>query len=138
MGYRNGSDTGVSELVGEMLMIALVIVLLSVFSATLYTFLPADRAPSVTIKMSNDRENVTLWHKGGDWVKAEDLTIVISNATDSRSFSQHTGGFVLWPDKSVFDLGSTITVQVPAGIAGDETVKLVTPRAAIYSGRVRI
>jgi len=54
-----------------MLMIALVVVLLSVFSAALYNFLPTDRDPSISIMMSNDRQNVTLWHKGGDWVKFE-------------------------------------------------------------------
>ena len=59
----------VSEVVGEMLMIALVIVLISVFSAALYNFLPTDRDPSINVMMTNDQQNITLWHKGGDWVK---------------------------------------------------------------------
>ena len=62
---RNNSDTGVSEVVGEMLMIVLVIILLSVFSAALYNFLPSDRDPSISVMMKNDRQNITLWHKGG-------------------------------------------------------------------------
>ena len=47
MSWKKDAECGVSEVVGEMLMIALVIVLLSVFSATLLQFLPADRDPSI-------------------------------------------------------------------------------------------
>jgi archaeal type IV pilus assembly protein PilA len=142
----NLPDAGVSEVVGEMLMIALVIVLLSVFSAALYNFLPVDRDPSITVMMSNDRQNITLWHKGGDWVKAEDLTVIAGNNTWRRSYRYN----VTWtnPDaqfrlvhpnrqrKSVFDLGSNITVRLPADLEGNETVKLVTPHTVIYVGKV--
>jgi len=136
IGTRN--DTGVSEVVGEMLMIALVIVLLSVFSAALYNFLPVDRDPSISVMMSNDRQNVTLWHKGGDWVKFEDISVVIGNETTRVSFSRKTGNMILVPNKSVFDLGSNITVQLPAMLEGNETVKLVTPHTVLYTGKVSL
>jgi archaeal type IV pilus assembly protein PilA len=134
---KNGRrDSGVSEVVGEMLMIGLVIMLLSVFSAALYNYLPVDRDPSINVMMTNDHRNVTLWHKGGDWVKFEDLTVVIGNETNRTSFSRKNGGLLLVPDKAVFDLGSNITVNVPEGLEGNETVKLVTARTVIYTGRV--
>jgi FlaG/FlaF family flagellin (archaellin) len=142
------TDRGVSEVVGEMLMIALVIVLLSVFSAALYNFLPTDRNPSITILMSNDRQNITLWHKGGDWVKAEDLSVIIGNSTKRKSFQYNItytnpdAQFLLvHPDmqkKNVFDLGSNITVRMPVDLEGNETVKLVTPRTVIYFGRLSL
>jgi len=119
-------------------MIALVIVLLSVFSAALYNFLPLDRDPSISVMMSNDRQNITLWHKGGDWVKFEDLTVVIENETTHVSFSRNNGNLILVPNKTVFDLGSNLTVRLPAGLEGNETVKLVTPRTMIYTGKVSL
>jgi FlaG/FlaF family flagellin (archaellin) len=131
-------DTGVSEVVGEMLMIALVIVLLSVFSATLYNFLPTDRDPSINVMMSNDGQNITLWHKGGDGVKFEDLTVIVGNETTHTSFSRKTGTMILVPNKTVFDLGSNITVQMPAYLEGNETVKLVTPHTVIFTGRISL
>nr|WP_320160198.1 type IV pilin N-terminal domain-containing protein [uncultured Methanoregula sp.] len=130
------ADSGVSEVVGEMLMIALVIVLISVFSAVLFNFLPADRDPSISILMSNDQQNITLWHKGGDWVKSDDLTVIIGNETSRISFSHKNGGLTLVPDKTVFDLGSNITVRMPADLEGNETVKLVTPHTMIFTGKV--
>ena len=119
-------------------MIVLVIVLLSVFAAALYNFLPVDRDPSISVIMSNDRQNITLWHKGGDWVKFEDLTIVVGNETTHRSFSRKNGDLILVPNKTVFDLGSNITVQLPDGLEGNETVKLVTPHTVIYTGKVSL
>jgi archaeal type IV pilus assembly protein PilA len=136
MNEKKNAERGVSEVVGEMLMIALVIILLSVFSAALYHFLPAEREPSISVKMSIDRENITLWHKGGDWVKFEDLTVIIGNETNRTSFSKKNGDLILVPDKTVFDLGST--VQMSASLTGDETVKLVTPHAVIYTGKVSL
>lgn len=119
-------------------MIALVVILLSVFSAVLFNFLPSERDPSASVMMTNDRQNVTLWHKGGDWVKAEDLTVVIGNETKRTSFTWQSGNLVLVPEKSVFDLGSNITVRMPRDLDESETVRLVTSRTVIFSGKVSL
>jgi archaeal type IV pilus assembly protein PilA len=132
------ADAGVSEVVGEMLMIALVIILLSVFSAALYHFLPTDRDPSINVMMSNGNQSVTLWHKGGDWVKFEDLTVIVGNETARTSFASQSGNLLLVPNKTVFDLGSNITVTLPHDLEGNETIKLVTPHTVIYTGRVHL
>jgi len=42
------------------------------------------------------------------------------------------------PKKTVFDLGSNITITTDTYFAGDETVSLVTPRANIFSGKVNL
>ncbi|MDO9539824.1 MAG: type IV pilin N-terminal domain-containing protein [Methanocalculus sp.] len=131
-------EAGVSEVVGEMLMIGLAILLIAVFSSVLGNFLPAAHDPSVTILMTHDRENVTLWHKGGDWVKIEDLTVVIGNDTSRRSYTQQNARFLMVPKKTAFDLGSNITITTGTYFAGDETVSLVTPRAKIFSGTVHV
>jgi FlaG/FlaF family flagellin (archaellin) len=138
MNRRNDEDSGVSEVVGEMLMIALVIVLISVFSATLFNFLPTGRDPSINVMMTNDLQNITLWHKGGDWVKVEDLTVIVGNDTSRISFSSQNGGLIIVPNKTVFDLGSNITVQMPTILEGNETVKLVTPHTVIFTGQVSL
>lgn len=134
MTYRRPREDGVSGVVGEMLMIALVIVVISVFSAAIGNFLPSGRDPSISVMMSNDRQNITLWHKGGDWVRAEDLTVIVGNETGRSTFSGEM--LVIVPAKPVFDLGSNITVRLPATPEGNETVRLVTPRTVVYTGKV--
>jgi len=138
MQHNHTGDSGVSEVVGEMLMIALVIVLLSVFSAALYNYLPTDRDPSISLKMTNDTRNITLWHKGGDWVKAEDLSVVIGAGDTSRRIPRDSADFTLVPNKDVFDLGSNITVKMPHDLLGNESVKLVTPHTVIFTGRITV
>jgi len=140
-------DNAVSEVVGEMLMIGLVIVLIGVFAAALGNFLPTTRDPSVTILMTNDTHNITLWHKGGDWVKREDLTVVISNDTLSRKYCYNntqrkdcSSDFTMVADNphtTVFDVGSYINVT-SGSLNGDETISLVTPSARVFTGRVAV
>jgi FlaG/FlaF family flagellin (archaellin) len=134
-------DNAVSEVVGEMLMIGLMIVLIGVFAAALGNFLPTTRDPSVTILMTNDTHNITLWHKGGDWVKKEDLTVVISYSNDTlkKIPSSDVSHFILVPgNKSVFDLGSNITIITGEPLKGNETISLVTPNARVFTGRVAV
>lgn len=137
MNIRRDHHRGVSEVVGEMLMIALVVILLSVFSSGLFDLLPADRDPSVSIMLSNDRQNITLWHKGGDWVEAKDITVVIGNETSRFSHSLENG-LILVPGKPVFDLGSNITVRMASMLEGNETVRVVTPHTVIFTGKVSV
>ena len=139
MNGRADSERGVSEVVGEMLMIGLVILIIGVFAAALGNFLPTARDPSVTILMSNDAPgNITLWHKGGDWVKKADLTVVITypNDTQQKINSADSIRFVMVPNKTVFDLGSNITVKTGGILMGNETISLVTPHARIFTGRI--
>ncbi|OPY35513.1 MAG: hypothetical protein A4E35_02338 [Methanoregula sp. PtaU1.Bin051] len=127
-----------SEVVGEMLMIGLAILLITVFSSVVGNFIPSSHDPSLTIIMTNDKMGtITFWHKGGDWVKVSDLRIIVRNATASVSFSDGDSEhpLVLVPDKGVFDLGSNITIRAP-WISEDETISLVTDRARLFSAGV--
>ncbi len=126
-------DGAVSGVVGEMLMISLVLLLVTVFAASLGNCLPTERAPTVTAMMTNATDTVTLYHKGGDWVKATDLEIIVSNATATRKYRYDE--FALVPEKQAFDLGSNVTVDYT--VTGDEQVRLVTPRAVLFTGEVR-
>jgi len=143
MQQQTDDTTGaVSEVVGEMLMIGLVLILVAVFSASLADYLPAERSPSVTICVSNDTlGNITLWHKGGDWVKAEDLRVLIrDNNSVIAPVTIYTVDedpqFILVPDAQAFDLGCNITVSRDRPLSGNESVSLATDRAVLFSGSV--
>lgn len=135
---RDNRESGVSEVVGEMLMIGLAIILISVFASVVGNFTPSAHDPVVTIMMTHDCQNVTLWHKGGDWVKTEELTVIIGNDSSRQSYTQQDTWFIPVPKKTVFDLGSNITITTYTNFAGDETVSLVTSRANIFSGKVHL
>lgn len=125
-------DEAVSEVVGEMLMISLVLLLVAVFAASLGNYLPTERSPTVTVMMTSTADTITLSHKGGDWVKATDLEVLVSNATEVRKY--RSDEFTLNPSKMAFDLGSSISVNCT--ITGDKQVRLTTPRAVLFCGEV--
>ncbi|OPX64389.1 MULTISPECIES: type IV pilin N-terminal domain-containing protein [unclassified Methanoregula] len=139
--YRNTRKNfnAVSEVVGEMLMISLVLILVSVFSVSLADHLPSERVPSVTIMVSNDTSgNIMLWHKGGDWVKADSLRVRVFE-TDGDVTTYTSGGippFMLVPDVDSFDLESNITVNRGLPLLGNESVSLYTDRAVLFSGTI--
>jgi FlaG/FlaF family flagellin (archaellin) len=132
MKYIRENREAVSELVGEMLMLSLVLILMAVFSAGLSSYLPVERSPSVTLIVTADDQSITFWHKGGDWVKKSDLQVTVMNETASTTFTAEQ--LVLDPDTTLFDLGSSLSV--PYSPEGGEEVRVITPRAVIYSGQV--
>jgi len=135
----NQNDRAVSGVVGEMLMIGIVLIIAGVFTASLADYLPSERNPSVTIIMNNDTGgNFTLWHKGGDWVKAETIRVIVSNATDRTTYTLTSEvPFIIVPDTQAYDLDSNITVTRNSPFLGDEQVDLATDRAVIFSGTIR-
>lgn len=139
------NNEAVSGVVGEMLMISLVLLLVAIFAVSLNNCLPTERAPTVTVMMTNTTENITLYHKGGDWVQASDLEVIVSNfpgeGSQAEKYRSPPGGqfsadehFNLSPQKQVFDIGSSITVKYD--VTGGEKVSLVTPRAVLFTGEV--
>ena len=144
---KRNRDDAVSELVGEMLMLTIVLILLAIFSATASNYLPPPRDPTVTIMVDGpDNEtdpvnyiDICLYHKGGDWIKKSDLTVIISDEKSTISkYPYDNESFVLEPDSQSFDLGGRIViVHVPKALAPYE-VQLVTPRAVVFSGEVLI
>jgi FlaG/FlaF family flagellin (archaellin) len=137
--HKTGNhSTAVSEVVGEMLMIGIVLILVSVFSASLPNYLPSERSPTITIMISNDTGgNITLWHKGGDWVKTGVLKVIVSNTTSMTTYTLKSDRpFIPVPDTQVFDLNGNITINQGQPLVGDESVVLATDRAVIFSGTV--
>lgn len=138
---KRDRDDAVSELVGEMLMLTIVLILLAIFSATASNYLPPPRDPSVTIIAKNvpstpGSMNICLYHKGGDWIKTSDLTVIVSHSTDVWKYAHDNASVQLWPDpgSQSFDLGDWITItNVPKATY---EVSLVTPRAVVFSGMV--
>jgi FlaG/FlaF family flagellin (archaellin) len=134
------NEEAVSEIVGEMLMLTIVLILLAVFSSSLSNYLPPPREPSVTIKMSYDAytQNVTLYHKGGDPIKTSELTVIIQNSSTLSRVNSKNGGFTIINYKGesnpgIFDLGDKINVT---GVASDSRISVATGRAVIYNMQV--
>ncbi len=130
-------DTAVSPVIGEMLMIVLALLLVSLFSVTLLDLLPAERSPSVEIKPDyTDANSVTLYHKGGDWIKKSDIQVIVFRGRETlrSEFDLRDQS-----DKTIqsFDLGDTVVVQlIPHSetFKSGDIVRLVSGKSTVFSG----
>lgn len=148
-------DSGVSTVLSEVLMIALVLILVPVVTISLMNQLPEDRVPTVNIIMDvspteGTPEKVILYHKGGDYIRKEEISIFIriknpngdifespryreknrENPEEELEFSS---------ESRVFDLGDNIQtpkVKIFEKLLPGSTisVSLITKNSVIFPG----
>ena len=121
-------DDAATSVVGEILLMALVIILVSLFAASAFDLLPGDRQSVVDVSMSYDEENKTLsfWHKGGDWIAGEDLAVTVTDAELGTKYpvQQESLKDFQGEEKVVFDLGGCYTVEFESPVPEGKTVNI--------------
>ena len=131
----NKRDDAATSVVGEILLMALVIILVSLFAASAFDLLPGDRQSVVDVSMSVDDDSLSFWHKGGDWIAGEDLTVTLTKSDGTKSVLTQKS-LTDWEgkEKVVFDLGGCYTVSltepVPAGIV---SIRLISSDSVLYA-----
>ena len=135
----NKRDDAATSVVGEILLMALVIILVSLFAASAFDLLPGDRQSVVDVSMKYDKDAKTLsfWHKGGDWIAGDDLTVTMTeDSTKDILQPIETKPLVDWEGqpKAVFDLGGCYTVKLPDPIPTDEvSIRLTSTDSVLYA-----
>ncbi|HII76064.1 MAG TPA: type IV pilin [Methanolinea sp.] len=132
-----GNDSAVSPVVGEMLMLALVLILMAVFAATATNVLPAPREPSVNVLQGNYTAHVFLHHKGGDVIQKSEIRVVVNETALSSGkwkLYDNSANEIVDSD-SLFDLGGYISIPNEHAKEGDR-IKLATSRSVIFTGVV--
>ena len=132
----NKRDDAATSVVGEILLMALVIILVSLFAASAFDLLPGDRQSVVDVSMQiNDDKTLSFWHKGGDWIDGDDLKVTLTDKSGQKhtltatSLTDYQGGY-----KLVFDLGGCYTVNLPAPVpAGIVNIRLTSTDSVLYA-----
>jgi len=131
-------EDAVTTVVGEMLLLVIALVLISVFAVSILGLIPGDREEVVNVGMNASvaTGTIELWHKGGDWINKDDLKITVYNGVEKRNMT-----FVSLinqddVDVEIFQLGGCLTYTVESLSSGDE-VRLSTQRSTIFSGVVQ-
>ena len=134
----NKRDDAATSVVGEILLMALVIILVSLFAASAFDLLPGDRQSVADVSMSvNDDNTLSFWHKGGDWIAGDDLTVTMTkDSTKDILQPIETKPLVDWEGqpKAVFDLGGCYTVKLPDPIpTGEVSIRLTSSDSVLYA-----
>ena len=133
----NKRDDAATSVVGEILLMALVIILVSLFAASAFDLLPGDRQSVVDVSMEYDKDANTLsfWHKGGDWIAGDDLTVTLTKSDGTKSIlTQESLEDCFGSDKLVFDLGGCYTVSLPDSVpTGEVSIRLTSSDSVLYA-----
>ena len=131
------SDSAVTSVVGEMLILVLVIILVSLFATSAFNLLPGDRETVTTVSLQNNTTHLTFWHKGGDWIDVKDLIITATPKEGGEKLSLEPDGVFDYSGNvtSVFDLGGSVSVKTENLTHGvTYEIRVATPRNVIYPG----
>ena len=127
------SDDAVTSVVGEILLMALVIILVSLFAASAFDLLPGDRQSAVDVSMEKGTDTVTFWHKGGDWIDGSELSASLTEADGTKHVLETESlQDCFGAEKRVFDLGGSYTVKLPPA-AGTVSIRLTSADSVLYA-----
>ena len=104
--YASGIDSGVSEVVGAILLISVVVIAVSVIALVLFSQQTPQKIPNVNIMAGTDNKvppTLYLYHNGGDTLTAGDFNVLVDGVIKPYSIS---GGGNEW------SLGKNLVVPV--------------------------
>jgi len=138
---KEKNENGVSPVIGEMLMLSLVLILVSLFAVSASNYIPEDREPSLNIMMekyapSGNDYNVTLWHKGGDTVPIRDIKIIFSN--EDERFPLYSENLTINddPDSNNFMPGDFMEIDTAGKDVDGYTIQMVISKSVVFTGRI--
>lgn len=130
-------DEGVTSVIGEMLIIALVLILTSLFAISAFNLLPGERDTVVTVAMeySPSENTISFWHKGGDWIDGKELTasITLRDGGEKKPLDEIDLKDCHGEKSEVFDLGGCYTVNTAGIESGVYSLRLSTENSVIYA-----
>lgn len=139
LNFLKRAEEGVSPVIGEMLMLSLVLILVSLFAVSAGQYIPQDREPSLTIMTTGNPEdncNLTLWHKGGDTVQKRDIKVIFSKDDDRNVYYSDNITINGVSDSMNFMPGDSMKISTGVDIRGYD-VQMVVSKSVIYFGRVK-
>ncbi|RBQ23945.1 MAG: hypothetical protein ALMCE001_14950 [Methanocorpusculum sp. MCE] len=129
-------DDGVTSVVGEMLLLVIALVLVSVFAVSLFGVMPGERDDIINVAMNTSGDTVYLCYKGGDQIAQNELSVIVYNRTLKRTVTFISLTDINGNTASSFDLGGCLKVNALGLSSGDE-VLLTTKKSVIYSGVIK-
>ncbi|MCD1296061.1 hypothetical protein CUJ83_13740 [Methanocella sp. CWC-04] len=114
------SESAVSELVGELLILLITVAIFTILIAATYSFFSRPQSHIVSTSVEINDTSVIVMHSGGDSVPLGDIDVMINgaayNLSRPGSFVSHNDGNVLWDIGEAmvfpFDTGQNLSVFV--------------------------
>lgn len=97
-------DSAVSEILGALLLIAVISLAVSIVAVTILSSVDTSHTPALSILISNQSQTVTISHEGGDPLPAGSYRMYVNDIDRTSSFSPA-------PGTTVFKAGTMLTYE---------------------------
>ncbi|PAV08617.1 type IV pilin N-terminal domain-containing protein [Methanocorpusculum parvum] len=128
-------DEGITSVAGEMLILALILILVSLFAVSAFNLLPGERETIVDVSMNSSADTLYFWHKGGDWVEGKELTAALTPSAGGEKLVLEKISLTdcFGNESAVFDLGGCYAVDLSAVSSDSYSLRLTTADSVIYA-----
>ncbi|WP_372961503.1 PKD domain-containing protein [Methanoregula sp.] len=117
-------ESGVSDVIGAILLVSVVVISIAVISTTVLTGGTPEKIPSVEAVISNLDRTVFVYHNGGDILQNNEITILVNGLDKTGSFSKNSDSS--WKTWSV---GESLVYTAPESDTISE-VKIIYTRGS--------
>jgi flagellin-like protein len=95
---RGFDDTAVSEVIGSILLVAIVVTAASIVGVVLWSQPPPQKIPAFDVIISKDTANhkVHLYHNGGDSITSDEITILVDGNDKKADFTKSGASWTTW------------------------------------------
>ncbi|OPX71589.1 MAG: hypothetical protein A4E36_00019 [Methanoregulaceae archaeon PtaB.Bin009] len=114
-------DSAVSEILGAILLIAVISLAVSIVGVTILSNVETSQVPAVSLVIANQSRNISVMHTGGDSLPAGSYRIIVNDVDQSASFTPD-------PGSTVFKAGTVLHSDgqfLPSG-QGPRTVLVIS------------
>jgi flagellin-like protein len=127
------SENGVSEVIGSILLISIVVVAVSIIGVFFFSQPPPEKIPSLNAIIWNDSQRIYIRHDGGDPLSYGEIQIFVNGTDQTSKFNMSTAPNLPWTtlsigDALVYSKGSSpvTTVQVIYTGSGSSAIVLAS------------
>jgi flagellin-like protein len=127
------SENGVSEVIGSIMLISIVVAAVSIIGVFFFSQPPPEKIPSLNAIIWNDSQKIYIRHDGGDPLSYEEIEIFVNGTDQTSNFHPSTALAQPWTTLSignvlVYSKGSSpvSTVQVVYTGSGSSAIILAS------------
>jgi len=153
-GRANTHEYGVSEVIGAVMLIAVVSAAIAVIAVVMLSQPAPEKIPALEAVISNTGNAIQIFHNGGDTLQKEDFQVLVNGAPVPDSVLWPAGSDTTWSsgDTLTFSSPNAQTVQIVyskgttasavlssanfGGVAGNSTLSLTITAAAGPGGSI--
>lgn len=116
---RNTRDDGVSDILGAVVLIIVVVMGISLVSVVIFSNPTPQKIPAISADITRAGQTIYIRHEGGDTLQRAETIILVDGIDSTGSFSRTGSGW------SSFSVGDILVYTIPAANKIPESIQLV-------------